>query len=149
MRLPRLRFRLRWLLVLVAVAGVMFGVGAALRRRQRQFEQLTKEHAQGSLKYARAGSAYWHEDASCVEFQENQSLPSPGGYHMHPLAGLSTKHDNQWQSYHSAMARRYQRARQRPWLPVGADPAPPLGEDQPDFGRPKPIGRAPAPDTGP
>ena len=67
MRPPR--FRLRTLMIAVAVAGLVFG-GSRMRQRQERFEQLAADHAAESRRYrlpfARVGGPYlspmadWH-----------------------------------------------------------------------------------------
>lgn len=149
MRLPRLRMQLRWLMFLVAVAGLILGTGVALRRRQQLFEQLARDHSIGWSHYARSGSAYLHDDASCAEFREKEYPPSEGGQHLHPLGGLPSKHDRQWMRYHGEMTEKYGFAARWPGLPVGADPPAPSGPDRPDDWPPSPVRSTPAPDTGP
>ena len=148
MRLPRLRFRLRGLMVLVAVVGLGLGATLTTQRRQERFLRLADSHFQRSSRYhhARIGSAIIHDDASCPEFRQKGHLPSEGGWHHHPLSGLSSKHDEDWSIHHDTLYLKYMKANQSPRRPVEADPPLPPGQINPihDRGRP-----APGPGRGP
>ena len=131
-RLPRLRLRLRGLMIAVAIIGLLLGGSVALQRRSLRFKQLARYHAQGALLYARHGSGMFHDDTTCAEFREQEYSPSPNGQHYHPIGGFLTKRDGLWLRYHEQMAGKYVSAAESPWLPIAPDPPPPPGPDRPD-----------------
>ena len=132
MRLPRFRFRLWWLMVLVAVVGLVLGVGVTIQKRQQRFAVLGTYHFEGYYRYLRSSSNVMHDDATCAEFWEKEYPPSEGGQHLHPIGGMMSKRDYLWMVYHSKMGDKYSAAWNRPWLPVSPDPLPPPGRDVSD-----------------
>jgi hypothetical protein len=96
---PRVRFRLRTALVLNAVVGVVLWVFVV---RPAQFRGIAAFHR-----------ARWDEQTT-YRYE-------PGGTLWAWVS--STTPIGEW---HEMMARLYERAASRPWLPAGADPARPL-----------------------
>ena len=101
MQLPRMTRR-RWMVV-VAVAALLLGAVAILRRRAH-FQVLADYHA---------------EMARHARF-DHGSIIRPNGAYVHiPLAAPSLV------DYHEDMARKYERAARYPWVPVEPDPPEP------------------------
>ena len=105
MRPPR--FRLRTLLIVVALVALAL-VPATLARRRQRFEAL----------------AHHHREAAGGPFAV--SLISPAGRaHLYELAfraGLLSPERRQW---HRDLTVKYERAARYPWLLVAPDPPPP------------------------
>lgn len=96
------RFRLRTLMIVVAVVGLLLGGGLTLRRRSAQFRVLAQHH------HALAGFATMtYADGSSTEFRL-----TPEGYQAK-------------QDWHLVLRDKYKCAARYPWLPVPADPPEP------------------------
>jgi hypothetical protein len=98
MRPPR--FRLRSLLIAVAILATLLGVGVKLRRDAAQYDRLSRRHSgeAGAWELRLAGRVVGPSQARAI---------------------LGRAH------WHDAMAEKYRRAAARPWLPVAPDPPPP------------------------
>lgn len=97
MRLPR--FRIRTLMVAVAIAALAIGSWAIVERRRGRFLQI----------------ASYHKDRS-VSIRAVDYL------------GMSDEAQTQWtdiENWHIQMTEKYEKAARIPWLPVGTDPPPP------------------------
>jgi hypothetical protein len=98
-KLPRLRV---WtLMILVAVVGISFRVPETIRQRQIQFSRLAYDHRARMICFGRLDrEIVWYDG-----YRNRVTLAQHG--------------------WHTAMAEKYARAGDRPWLPVAPDPPPP------------------------
>ena len=114
MRLPRPRFTLRGLMLVVAILAMLLGVWLWGERRRARFSAL----------------AWWHDrQVVCVfvghpgsdgeSVWEATSIPQKLG---DPQVSPRQQRISTW---HHQIARKYYRAARNPWLPVEPDPAPP------------------------
>jgi hypothetical protein len=101
MRLPRLRFTVRRLMLVVALAGLVMGGGVWGYRMWRM-----------SAKYARIAQSFkWTESLHRgleARFQNNAQREAA------KFAAVAT--------HYAALVRKYERAARYPWLPVEPDP---------------------------
>jgi hypothetical protein len=106
MRLPR--FRLRVLMIAVAVAGVAIAGVVGLRRRGESLRRMAQGH---DLAARRAADALW----------------APPGWETNPGEGGQRSAIPDWErlAYHNRLKEKYERAARYPWLPVGPDPPEP------------------------
>jgi hypothetical protein len=110
MRLPR--FRLRTMMILVAVVGVIAGIGIVGERRRARFSELADQHRLQVVNVLEGPTDY---DG---EFRGD---PDVLNLEMRPVTGVVRLRD----LWHMAMARKYRRATRYPWLPVEPDPPEP------------------------
>ncbi len=111
MKLPRVRFTVRRLMVAVAVTGFILG-GEAIRRRWLSYRASVENHANEERRMRlllREG--FLHETAG--DGTRRRWQIGPGGERERIRERLL---------YHSLMKDRYQRAARYPWLPVAPDP---------------------------
>jgi hypothetical protein len=128
-RLPR--FRIRTLMVVVALAGVIAGtlVGCArMAARRQRFNALAKAHGSDEL-VARslAKMAYDQIDtlAAMRKAEEANGNPPDPWDDVIAQARLQATHSCAFADYHAALKRKYEHAARRPWLPVPPDPPEP------------------------
>ena len=127
MRLPRVRFTVRCMMVAVAVVAVVFG-GVHLRQRANLYREKARQHAQMESIIA---AVY--------------ALSIPPDPQLAPLN--AARH-----TYHAAMRAKYDRAASRPWEYVPPDPPEPgwspavyVAPDPPDvYVPPEPLPAPPA-----
>jgi hypothetical protein len=112
MRLPRIRFTVRQLMVVVAVVSLLLAVTTGLLRRRASFQRRTEVHArkasQENLMGMFAGELPYNASARLTPMQERTRDAH------YELAG-----------YYYGLEAKYRRAAGRPWLPIGTDPPPP------------------------
>jgi hypothetical protein len=152
MRLPRVRFTVRRLMVIVAIAGVLSG-GGILLRRSISFAGIAKYHASREAifraKYQETEDRYrtFLNDPS-YHFKEDLGKNHIEGEIAKAkllwpqIREFSRKHPNAcldisctsaesfwrasaWASFHATLAKRYERATRNPWLLVAPDPPEP------------------------
>jgi hypothetical protein len=99
MRLPHPRFSLRWMMIGVAVVGIMLGF------------EITRRRQEGFLSMARL----WDN----TEFTSRQAADSTPGPHGDPVAMRRLA------EYAHNLRMKYERAARYPWLPVEPDPPEP------------------------
>ena len=104
MRFSRPRFSLRWLMIAIAIAGILLGVGIEGERRRERFKNLRSVH-----------------EIQCIELSLGvyDKLNRPPGK---PLADLEIK----MLAFHSSLYKKYEWASRYPWLPVAPDPPEPV-----------------------
>jgi hypothetical protein len=102
MRPPR--FRLRTLLIAVAVVSVALG-GELMRRRRISHREQAASHSDA-------------EELSRAYADDARGQPGP-------IAPQRVAWGEVLAAYHAAMSRKYERAARYPWLPVAPDPPPP------------------------
>ncbi len=105
-RLPRVRFTVRRLMVAVALAAVAIGGVAWVARVERLASEYRRQYARHSAEVQRYG-----EEAS-------KALGLGGGRERHVRASRLA-------AYHARLESKYGRAAHNPWLPVEPDPPPP------------------------
>jgi hypothetical protein len=122
MRLPRVRFTLRRLMVAVAVVAVVLGARAQLARwaeRRRHYEIMADAYSDNPFRqWADLTREQWL--ARCRQIDEENTHPRPLGltlvYPPEPAAarGAADRHDRLRKEYEWAYA--------HPWCPVETDP---------------------------
>lgn len=126
MRLLARRWRLRTLMVAVAVVAAALGAWLQGERRRSEYQRRAVAHQKEWFAYAQSGSGTFHPNATCREFREEGYPPTEDGSHWHSIGGLPKRAVREWTAYHSAMEGKYWAAARFPWLPAPADPpAPP------------------------
>ncbi len=109
MKLPRVRFTVRRMMILVAIAAISLALPVELGRRRGRFLELVAHHA-----------------AAERSISDEMHLMAP----VLDLSSLSGRRDG-WQSirgrleHHRTMRVKYQNAIASPWLPVSPDPPEP------------------------
>jgi hypothetical protein len=103
MRLPRVRFTLRMLLVGVAAVALLMGY-VAMERRRAEYRRLALQHRRQLLMLGR-----WEffDRATQRAYEEEQARTDPR------------------KAWHLKIADKYLRAAERPWLAVAPDSFPP------------------------
>jgi hypothetical protein len=130
MRLPRVRFTVRRMMIAVAVVAVLIGVGLHVERAIR-FSRLSTNYVEFAAMYAEYESILRkrernhrelaeRERESADKFQRSSSVEL-----WRRLAQEDTDRADKFKSlaeYHSRMKAKYQAAARRPWLDVEPDP---------------------------
>ena len=109
MSLPRVRFTMRQMIVIVAVLAVVAGTVEVLRRRRELFDRRAKMFAQ------KVGAAIMEEQSYRLSHRENR-CESPFYYDNR----TSVAYDRLVEHY-DALRRKYEQAAARPWLFVEPD----------------------------
>ncbi len=142
MRLPRLRFTVRRLMVAVALAGLVMGGGVwsyRMWRLSRYYSGLAQAYNTGENMYRQIGAMNF--DLAQVDEKRSLQLWSPQfGAKLHKALrereekpterhgrSAAGAHDvlaqpKRTADYFAAVARKYERAARFPWLPVEPDP---------------------------
>src|SRR5689334_6607250 len=107
-----LRFRIGTLMVATAIVGIFIGSAVKLERRSARFRHLSDYH-RGRVPYALSGA--FDQDGEWI------GEPSVLDQNMNPVTGAQRRKA----LWHEALARRYERAARRPWLPLAPDPPEP------------------------
>jgi hypothetical protein len=105
MRLPR--FRLRTLMIAVAVVGILFGSGLELHRRSVRFQALAERHG---------------SEAHVMHIRGSNGR---AGGELRVLSINDVPIDRKLADWHLELRDRYRLAAGRPWLPVPPDPPEP------------------------
>src|SRR4051794_18059328 len=100
MRLPRVRFRVRRLMIAVAVVALLAGGAVEGERRRARFHQLAVHYIQRELQY----SVF--------------SYSGPGGEHRRKQWEAHLRQTARHRAYYDEMSQKYRRAAKYPWLPV-------------------------------
>lgn len=115
MRMPR--FRIRTLMIMVAVAAVLTGVGIDFRRRVGYRQSMLRRHHEASLP--------WY----CELYADAGGLSDPSDEIVSPGPGLDivlkAEAIDRRSEYHVRMKEKWTHAVRSPWLPVAPDPPPP------------------------
>jgi hypothetical protein len=139
MRLPRPRFRLWTLLVLVAIIALGLG-GEMMRRRRAGYLRAAAEHATKAARYGQFVEAVlgmardWDQRAvdeaemaqkSAVLALESFAIEQREQVERNKKRAIRRREDAariaKLANYHAAMKRKYQQAARYPWLPVAPD----------------------------
>ena len=114
MRLPRVRFTVRRMMVAVAVFGLLFGAGVT-RQRWAYNRSMVNYHANEERRMRLLLSGGWITETD--EAGTRKKLRVGRNIEREPV--------QQRLMYHILMGDRYQRAARRPWLAVAPDPPEP------------------------
>jgi hypothetical protein len=109
MRLPRMRFTIRRMMVVVAVASVLLGITAGLLRRRDSLKRRAEYYARKASRELMSGMSIT---------QATTFGPSPMEVRMQEAYFKLADH-------YTVLELKYKRAADHPWLPVGPDPPPP------------------------
>jgi hypothetical protein len=120
-RSPAHRFhcRLRSLLVLVALAAGTLAC-IEMRRRQRTYRDRAWYHLAASDQLVR--DSRWHFCLFSLTERQAEAIRSRVSAERTALLTAS--------EYHRRLHRKYERAAERPWLPIAPDPPPPPGANR-------------------
>jgi hypothetical protein len=118
MRLPRPGFTVRWLMVAVAIAGVLLGI-ERFRRLSNEYESRAHWHAYHEASNCEEYSSclYSTNDSNCWIDLSIEELKARDGVLFKPPDRLAI--------YHHRMQHKWRRAARYPWLPVEPDPPEP------------------------
>ncbi len=112
MRFPRVRFSVRKIMVAVAILAVILGL---LIGRRGRFRRLALAHKMESFAL----------QVSDLEFYLLLTAASGEKPEAEEQRNRTTRPVYQFREYHEAMADKYDRASDQPWLLVAPDPPPP------------------------
>jgi hypothetical protein len=129
MRVPRVRFTVRWMMAAVAVVAMGLGVRAQLAR----WHQLARYYEIRAGRLRRSVATFRSIDDMCQEqwiehyrAADERSLPGPKTYYgWAERYGEETAFARRHAEYLDHLRRKYQRAAAQPWWPVEPDPPPP------------------------
>ena len=128
MRMPRVWFTVRGVMVVVAVAALVMGGAVDVHRRRANYQRRAAYHLQAeSLLIDRAGGPL-----GCSTGLSDEDIDQI-------FCGRGPEECRAYKAamYHYAMYEKYQQASERPWLLAAADPPPPLAAN-PKF-EPEPL----------
>jgi hypothetical protein len=116
MRLPRVKYTVRRMMVAVAILALAFGIIRLWATRQLYLKKAAG-HAGFRTEVLRSPEtiAYWESRWTAQREGRPARYPWPGGPPFVPAMA----------QYHDAMRIKYERAARYPWLPVEPDPPPP------------------------
>ena len=118
MRLPRFKFSLRRMMVLVAVLATLLGLGTEGERARRRshFRRAADEASKAEL----------YNRNSAIQFEKRASRPG-----SHPFNKRMADINRQYAAYYARLRDRNERAASRAWASILPDDPPPL---------PRPVG---------
>ncbi len=111
MRWPRVRFRVRSMMVVVAIVALSMWARFQVEARRNHFSQLVRSFFEKRV----AASAF--------------AYSGPGGAVMERLAKADGERRAEASAYYTGLIQKYERATRYPWLPVAPDPPKPRGID--------------------
>jgi hypothetical protein len=113
MRLPRMRFTVRRMMIVVVGVGLLTGVGRAMGQRSARFRMLSEKH--------------WaeHWDGAIVFRSGDVEGTGPDSGEQNPAIVEIRRRVAAQQVFHRRMAEKYERAARYPWLGVEPDPPEP------------------------
>jgi hypothetical protein len=125
MRLPRGRFTMRTMMVLVAITALLLGI-EAMRRRRDQYQQLAQIHSR-SMKSAYLDMRLKLAEADVYECEAEltQGRRASALRDQAILAQSMAGYWSQMETYHRELRRKYADAASTPWRLVSSDPPPP------------------------
>jgi len=109
MRMPRVRFTVRRMMIAVAVAALILYV-ENLRRRHVTFQRRATINASYARQFR---EAFEKRSLNVFAFQHG------------PVFAATPTLRFKWAEYHENLSRKYERAASHPWETVPADPPPP------------------------
>jgi hypothetical protein len=123
--MPRVRFTIRGMMVLVAITAFLLG-GDVIRRRRDQYQRLAQAHATSARS---ANLVRKVSGLTASRFEEAaQKASGRSSYDLGDQAIRARSMAGYWsrmEIYHQQLRRKYDEAVSRPWRPVSADPPPP------------------------
>ncbi len=116
MKVPRVRFTVRRMMVVVAVVALAFGIFRLWALRELYLEKAAN-HAGFRAYMLRSPEsiAHWEDRWTDQRIGKPARYPWPGGPPFVPAMA----------KYHDAMRIKYERAARYPWLPIEPDPPDP------------------------
>ena len=123
MRIPRVRFTIRLLMIVVAVVGVFLTV-ARLVYFWRHYEVIAAMHASKEATYVRQAQGYERRHDWCAQQATIANLQSESirWGRLASSSGATAHYLRQLAADESRLKRTYERAARYPWLPVEPDP---------------------------
>jgi hypothetical protein len=134
MRMRRVRYTVRLILVVVGVFGITMGVWVITNRRSETFRERARHQAEeifaieDEIPPSPEWESFWLSD-------DPKKQPPPGSFHppgWSPPSSEDPPPIRAWRmsqarrlAYHEAMYHKYERAARYPWLPVPTDPPEP------------------------
>jgi hypothetical protein len=112
MQMPRVRFRVRSMMVVVAIVALSMWAKFQVEARRTYFSQLVRQY--DDQRYVASAFAY----------------SGPGGAIMDERMKADAVRRATASAYYSDLIRKYERAARYPWLPVAPDPPKPSGIDE-------------------
>jgi hypothetical protein len=130
MRLPRVRFTVRRLMIAVAIVGVLLAAGLEARwmhRKYREYATRASLHSYCERLYSEWASSDIKKEADRrSKFEKNgQAGFDDWVLHLADYYGRRAAKETLWANYHARMKSKYEVAMRRPWLPVEPDPPEP------------------------
>jgi hypothetical protein len=126
--MPRVRFTVRRMMVLVAIAAVLFGVEAWIRARQRRLRNIAEFH-RGAARTAEAKASKVFRLLENVDprlsQQGRRDLEDRVAENLYPDPTSPEHRAVRLARFHRALVTKYDRAADDPWLPVAPDPPDP------------------------
>lgn len=119
MSLPRPRFTVRRLMVVVAIVAMILGVWLWAERRRARFSALESWHDRQVLWDVCIIAGHPGPDGEYV--WEAEPRPRP----LKPGTPRASPHQLRISTWHYRLASKYRRAARYPWLPVEPDPPEP------------------------
>ena len=104
MRVPRVRFTIRRMMVLIAVIAVLM-LGAVMLQRQAEFKRLAEFHAR---------------EAFMISNSSHGTMIGADGMFVHVRVAPTAA-----EKYHESLAKKYEWAAGHPWAQVEPDPPKP------------------------
>lgn len=121
MRLPRFRFTVRGMMIVVAIIGTGFGGYRMHRHRLRSLGR-AQSHAESESHC----SFMWSEVPAYPDFRWPGDLrPSRTPDEIRKAVEVARSSWDRKIEYHAARRRKYERAARYPWFPVAPDPPEP------------------------
>lgn len=143
--MPRLRFKIRWLMVVVALVALAAGGF----REHARLKQLSEWYNRRALFFARRGGHYrlnlalTHAD---WEAKVSEIRKANEGEWFKTGAGPSPEDCRRLWPYYQSLRLKYEHASRYPWLPVEPDPPEPAsGPNDQGLESAKPASRTPSP----
>jgi hypothetical protein len=128
MRLPRVRFTVRWMMLAVAVAAVVIG-GTVIARRQRVYRVRAAFHAQQEQV---AAKRWRHWSQAEVRLSRPPGDRNPPRSDQEPQIVVEmVDYSRNRAAYHARLRVKYERLARYPWLTIAPDPPSPDGSKPP------------------
>jgi hypothetical protein len=127
MRLPRLRFTVRRLMIAVAIVAVLIVAGLHVETAIR-FSRRASIHAGGEVFWRE--QEQWHREMAkklLTSHERLKLLRVDDTWNIEHAESFNLEADKikSWADFHASMKAKYRAAARRPWLPVEPDPPSP------------------------
>jgi hypothetical protein len=119
MRLPRMRFTIRRMMVAIAVVAAILGL---IEERRARFRRISLAHTREQANLNLTDLDVY----LIIEPRQTGANPSPSTIKAEAARMRATIPFSRFLDHHARMAEKYQRASSRPWLLVASDPPAPL-----------------------